>query len=100
MSVNVRWLAEAIPEGGGLALDIGGGRGDLRPLLEQKGWRYVNVDLRPGRNGFTVCADAHSLPFRDGAFGLIVARDVLEHFENPWRAMEELRRVLRIGAAR
>jgi SAM-dependent methyltransferase len=97
MSAEVRWLAEAIPEGQGWALDLGGGRGGLRPLLEQKGWRYVNVDLRPGRNGLAVCADAHSLPFRDGAFALIVAKDSLEHFENPWRAMEEIRRTLADG---
>jgi hypothetical protein len=38
-----------------------------------KGWRDVNIDLRPGRNGLAVCADAHSLPFRDGAFAMIVA---------------------------
>jgi len=48
-------------------------------LLERKGWRYVNADLRPGRNGSAVCADAHRLPFRDGIFGLIVAKDALEH---------------------
>jgi len=66
-------------------------------LLERKGWRYVNADLRPGRNGSAVCADAHRLPFRDGVFGLIVAKDALEHFENPWRAMEEIRRVLTDG---
>ena len=99
MSAEVRWLAEAIPEGQGWALDLGVGRGVLRPLLERKGWRYVNVDLRPGRNGLAVCADAHSLPFRDGAFALIVAKDSLEHFENPWRAMEEIRRTLADGGA-
>jgi ubiquinone/menaquinone biosynthesis C-methylase UbiE len=59
----------------------------------------VNVDLQPGRNGLAVCADAHSLPFRDGAFALIVAKDSLEHFENPWRAMEEIRRTLADGGA-
>ena len=97
MSADARWLAEAIPEGNGLALDLGGGQGRLRVLLEQKGWRYVNADLRPGRNGSAVCADAHRLPFRDGVFGLIVAKDALEHFENPKRAMEEVRRVLADG---
>jgi Methylase involved in ubiquinone/menaquinone biosynthesis len=97
MSANPRWLDEAIPKGNELALDLGGGKGGLRFLLEQKGWRYVNVDLRPSRNGFAVCADAHRLPFRDGVFGLIVAKDALEHFENPWLAMEEIRRVLADG---
>lgn len=66
-------------------------------LLEQKGWRYVNADLRTGRNRSAVCADAHGLPFRDSVFGLIVAKGALEHFENPWRAMEEIRRVLADG---
>ncbi len=97
MSADARWLGEAIPKGNELALDLGGGKGGLRFLLEQKGWRYVNVDLRPSRNGFAVCADAHRLPFRDGVFGLIVAKDALEHFENPWLAMEEIRRVLADG---
>ncbi len=97
MSAEVHWLSEAIPEGNGLALDLGGGQGKLRMLLERKGWQYVNADLRPGRNGAAVCADAHYLPFRDGVFGLIVAKDALEHFENPWRVMEEVRRVLANG---
>ena len=97
MSAEFIWLSDTIPEGKGLALDLGGGRGELRSLLERKGWRYVNVDLCPGRNGLAVCADAHCLPFRDGAFGLIVAKDALEHFENPWQAMEEIRRVLTDG---
>ncbi len=59
MSADARWLAEAIPEGNGLALDLGGGQGGLRVLLERKGWQYVNADLRPGRAGCAVCADAH-----------------------------------------
>jgi SAM-dependent methyltransferase len=97
MSAEFIWLSDTIPEGKGLALDLGGGRGGLRSLLERKGWCYVNVDLCPGRNGLAVCADAHCLPFRDGAFGLIVAKDALEHFENPWQAMEKIRRVLTDG---
>ncbi|WP_448594997.1 class I SAM-dependent methyltransferase, partial [Thermoflexus hugenholtzii] len=98
MSSDIRWLDEAIPKGNGLpALDLGGGRGGLRISLERKGWRYVNTDLRPDRNGFAVCADAHQLPFRDGVFGLIAVKDALEHFENPWRVMEETRRVLADG---
>jgi len=93
MSAEVRWLAEAIPEGQGWASPSSG----FALFWSGKGWRDVNIDLRPGRNGLAVCADAHSLPFRDGAFALIVAKDSLEHFENPWRAMEEIRRVLKDG---
>lgn len=66
MSADTRWLSKVIPEGNGLALDLGGGQGGLHMLIERKGWQYVNADLRPSRNGFAVCADAHRLPFREG----------------------------------
>lgn len=97
MSADVRWLAAALPEGSGWALDLGGGRSGMQALVERKGWQYVNADLRPHRNTRSICADAHTLPFKDGVFSLIVAKDALEHFENPWRAMEEARRVLADG---
>ncbi|MBC7104722.1 MAG: hypothetical protein H5T97_02140 [Firmicutes bacterium] len=42
MSADLRWLAEAIPEGSGLALDLGGGRGSMRALIERKGCRYIS----------------------------------------------------------
>lgn len=58
----------------------------------------MNADIRPGRNGVAICADAHRLPFRDGVFGLIVVKDAPEHFENPCQAMEEIRRVLTDGS--
>ena len=47
MSADMRCLEGAIPEGKGLALDLGGGQGTLRTLVEKKGWRYVNLDIRP-----------------------------------------------------
>ncbi|MBI5502175.1 MAG: class I SAM-dependent methyltransferase [Deltaproteobacteria bacterium] len=37
--------------------------------------------------------DAAALPFRDGAFDLVVACEVLEHLDEPRRALREMRRV-------
>jgi len=34
ISADAHWLSEAIPEGNGLALDLGGGQGGLRALLK------------------------------------------------------------------
>lgn len=70
MSTDVRWLEEAIPEGKGLALDLGGGQGALGDILERKGWQYINLDIRPGQRPSSVCGDAHSLPFKDSVFSL------------------------------
>jgi len=77
MSADIRWLAEAIPEGNGWALDLGGGRGELQQLLQGKGWRYVNADLHPGRNSRSILADVHCLPFKNAVFSLVVAKDAL-----------------------
>jgi SAM-dependent methyltransferase len=96
MSAEGKWLAEAIHEGKGWALDLGGGKGTMRPLVERKGWRYVLLDARPVNNGSQiVCGDAHTLPFPNKLFSLIIVKDALEHFWNPWEAMREVRRVLK-----
>jgi SAM-dependent methyltransferase len=99
MSAKVKWLTEAIPEGKGWALDLGGGRGTMRTLVERKGWRYVLLDIRPINDigSQMVCGDAHILPFPNGLFSLIILKDALEHFWNPWGVMGEVRRVLKDG---
>ncbi len=95
MSAEVKWLAEAIPEGKGWALDLAGGRGTMRPLVERKGWRYILLDRRPVIRSQMICGDAHTLPFPDNLFSLIILKDALEHFWEPWRVLQEVRRVLR-----
>jgi SAM-dependent methyltransferase len=44
-----------------------------------------------------VCADAGVLPFRDGAFDVVLCRDLLHHLEVREPAVAELRRVTRRG---
>ncbi len=44
-----------------------------------------------------VNADAHDLPFEDGAFDSVVALDLLCHLGNPSRALREFHRVMREG---
>jgi ubiquinone/menaquinone biosynthesis C-methylase UbiE len=59
-------------------------------------WGDVNVDIA-GSGACTrenVCyADAHALPFADKQFGAVIASHVLEHVDDPARALSELRRV-------
>jgi ubiquinone/menaquinone biosynthesis C-methylase UbiE len=93
--------AMAAPES---LLDVGCGEGVLterwaRALAPA---RVVGVDAadlgakwarRPAAS-FAV-ADAEALPFADGEFGLVAAIELLEHVEDPARALAELARVAR-----
>ena len=83
-----------MPPGGGRILDLGGGDGTLRAPLRARGYAYVNVDLAPMGPG-AVRGDAQRLPFRDGAFDVILSGDSLEHFPDPRLAVAECKRVLR-----
>ncbi|MCX6064191.1 MAG: class I SAM-dependent methyltransferase, partial [Chloroflexi bacterium] len=40
---------------------------------------------------------AQPLPYDDGFFDAVVAKDILEHLQKPWQALAEVRRVLRPG---
>jgi SAM-dependent methyltransferase len=93
VSSDKRFVLGAIKDGSGHALDLGGGRGELATALRSRGYHYVNVDIAASGPG-AVIGDAVRLPFRDGAFDLIVSSDTLEHFPEPAAALAEARRVL------
>jgi len=42
-----------------------------------------------------VQGDAHALPFRNEAFGMIVCFSVLEHLADLWQALREVWRILK-----
>ena len=98
MSSDIRLILEIIPSGKGLALDLGGGGGALRYPLVKLGYQYLNLDLRFHQNGEpSLLADAHALPFKSGTFDLVVSKDTLEHFQQPWIAVKEVHDVLNQG---
>lgn len=60
-------------------------------------WHHaVNVDIQPEKE-VDVVADAHRLPFIDGAFDLVVMIAVLQYCKNPTAVVHELSRVLAPG---
>lgn len=87
-------------------LEVGCGEGYLSEILS--GWmprsRLVGVDLsltlfrrevgQPSRLSFAA-QSAYQLGFSDQSVDLIVAAEVLEHLEDPDRAMQEINRVAR-----
>jgi ubiquinone/menaquinone biosynthesis C-methylase UbiE len=85
-------------------LDLGCGRGvrgsELQQVRERIGQGlYVGVDpdwdsLADNAQPNRVCASGESMPFPDGAFGLLTSDMVFEHLEDPIRVLAEAHRVL------
>ena len=98
MSSDKRYVLSAVRPGGGWALDLGGGTGELGPSLRRRGYRYANVDLRPTGGG-AVTGDAERLPLGSSSCSLVVSSDSLEHFPHPILALREARRVLQDDGA-
>jgi SAM-dependent methyltransferase len=58
--------------------------------------RVVNYDIVEGPNVDIVGIDS-SLPFLEGTIDLIIMQEVLEHVADIWAALDEVRRVLKVG---
>ncbi len=83
-----------------LRLEIGPG---LRPRLPIPGTHFLDISAPAiarlkARGGIAVSGEITALPYRDGAFGLVCAFDVIEHAEDDQQAFRELNRVLQDGA--
>jgi SAM-dependent methyltransferase len=85
-----RRLEAACPPGP--LLEIGGGSAHFKHCRPDA----VSLDILPFP-GIDVVADAHEMPFPDGAFAGIVALDVLHHLQRPLTFLREAARVLRKG---
>lgn len=56
----------------------------------------VNVDFYPFAN-VNVVADITKLPFKDNSVDAVICESVLEHMKDPWSALKEMHRVLKLG---
>jgi len=72
---------------------------NLSPVYVRKRWAYTILDKREriGQNDLSYRGDVCDLPYKDGAFSLVVAGNVLEHIEDDAKAYVELLRVLAPG---
>jgi len=74
-------------------LNLGAGAGIYDNFIKVK---TLNLDIISNER-IHVVADAHSLPFKEGAFDCIFSNAVLEHVQYPWIVADECRRALKDG---
>ena len=90
-----RWRLAFVPQGivPRKVLDLGSGlTTPYRKYLETLG-EYVAVDNRAKPDSGIINADAHKLPFETKSFGFVWCSEMLEHCDEPWRVVEEAKRV-------
>jgi SAM-dependent methyltransferase len=77
----------------GTVHDIGGG---ANPQDRARFRKYVLVDINEAYKP-DIVADVQALPFADGSLEAVLCLEVLEHVEDPFRAVREIHRVLKPG---
>jgi SAM-dependent methyltransferase len=83
-----------------IVLDMGGGArfqkwlAPYKELFKDCDYRTMDYDARTGAD---VVGDIHNIPLADESIDGIICHSVLEHIENPQRAMAEMRRILKPG---
>lgn len=89
-------------------LDLGCGGGNVAGFLKKKfpNWEIYGIDIskkaiinaNKNYKGIKfLVSGAHSLPFEDNQFDLILSLDTLEHFENYQKVITEISRILKKG---
>lgn len=87
-------IKEPVYEFGSFQVTGQEGFADLRPLFP--GLEYVGCDYRPGP-GVDKVLDLHKIDLPSESVGTVLILETLEHVEFPWKAMEEIFRILRPG---
>ena len=97
----VRWLREQAAEahtaiGDYRVLDVGCGAKPYEPLFTAHAASYVGVDPVDNPRA-ELKGSVEDLPVEDGTFDVVLCNQVLEHCDNPVKAVTELRRVAAPG---
>jgi len=77
-------------------VDIGCGFGRNKSIVESVGGTWVGVEPFEG-GAHTVVGSAENLPFPDASFDVVIMEAVIEHVQDPYKAFQEVSRVLKSG---
>lgn len=97
-----RALKEVAPVATGRMLDVGCGKKPYRYLFAPHVAEHVGLDHEDTLHNLgnaDLIGTAYSIPAADAAFDTLLCTAVLEHLEEPARALAEAHRVLRPGGA-
>ncbi|MDD5417518.1 MAG: class I SAM-dependent methyltransferase [Candidatus Nanoarchaeia archaeon] len=75
-------------------LDVGSSYFSRKHQFPNK--KYYSLDFNPDCNP-SVVGDAKLLPFKNGSFNTVLCLSLLEHVDNPEKAVEEMYRVIKTG---
>jgi SAM-dependent methyltransferase len=67
----------------------------IKRFEKQHGDQYITADIESPLA--KVKMDIHQIPFPENTFDVVLCNHVLEHVQNDIRAMQEIRRVLKVG---
>jgi ubiquinone/menaquinone biosynthesis C-methylase UbiE len=101
LNLLLKLIVQVAPES---ILDVGCGEGYLEELIIQRGIKakIVGIDIsdkalqiarRKSPQAVFQEGDIYNLPFQDSQFDLVLAVEVLEHLQNPMKALLEIKRV-------
>jgi SAM-dependent methyltransferase len=81
----------------GLVVDIGGRNvnGSLRSFFEDKGMKFICIDMEPDNSVDIVIPPGNKLPFEDGSVDLIVSTSCFEHDPCFWLTFREMTRIIK-----
>jgi SAM-dependent methyltransferase len=83
----------------GRLVDVGCGTKPWAPLFAPHVDEHVGVDHHAAAGTPDVIADAYAIPLDDASVDTVLLTEVLEHLEEPVRALREAHRLLRPGGA-
>lgn len=75
-------------------VDLGGGGGELKKILEKKGAKVITVDKE---NADIIWDLNKPLPFKDKEFDISISLATVEHLENPYLFLNEMKRIADIS---
>ena len=77
------------------ALDVGCREGFQSEWLEKKGYDVTSIDVEKKFEKCIIMDANKELIFKDNSFDLIWCSEVIEHLDNPIKAIEEFKRLLK-----
>jgi len=89
-------IRHCLPYIKGRVLDLGAGTAKYKSILMKRASEYIACDIKKTKDVDVIC-DVENLIFSPESFDTVVSTQLLEHVNNPYRVIKEIKKVLKIG---